>query len=100
TTLASNDMAGQGSGKLGIAVRPLAENEQSQNNVDGGLLVENSSGPAARAGIQPGDIIVSANGTPLSSVAQLQGVLEKADKNIALLVQRNDVRIFVPVKIG
>jgi len=100
TTLASNDRTGESGGKLGIAVRPLAENEQSQNNVDGGLLVENSSGPAARAGIQPGDIIVSANGTPLSSVAQLQGVLEKADKNIALLVQRNDVRIFVPVKIG
>lgn len=100
TTLASNDATSEDGGKLGIAVRPLAEQEQSQSNVEGGLLVENSTGPAARAGIQPGDIIVSANGTPLSTVQQLQGVLAKADKNIALLVQRNDVRIFVPVKIS
>lgn len=86
--------------RLGIAVRPLAKEEQQQANVNGGLLVENASGPAAKAGIQPGDIIVSANGTAISNVQQLQGVLSKAGKNIALLVQRDNERIFIPVDIG
>ena len=81
-------------------MRPLAAQEQSQNDVEGGLLVENASGAAARAGIRAGDIIVSANGTPLKSVQELQAILEKSGKNVALLVQRNDHRIFVPVEIG
>jgi serine protease Do len=100
TALASNDSSGASQGKLGVAVRPLAEQEQSQNDVEGGLLVENVSGAAARAGIRPGDIIVSANGSPLKSVQELQAILEKSGKNVALLVQRNDHRIFVPVEIG
>ena len=100
TTLASNDSGDGSQGKLGVAVRPLAAQEQSQNDVEGGLLVENASGAAARAGIRAGDIIVSANGTPLKSVQELQAILEKSGKNVALLVQRNAHRIFVPVEIG
>lgn len=99
-TLASNDSGEASQGKLGVAVRPLAEQEQRQNDVEGGLLVENSSGAAARAGIRSGDIIVSANGTPIKSVQELQAILEKSNKNVALLVQRNDHRIFIPVDIG
>ena len=93
-----NDDASQG--KLGVAVRPLAEQEQRQNDVEGGLMVENVGGAAARAGIRPGDIIVSANGTPIESVEELQTILEQSDQNVALLVQRNDHRIFIPVDIG
>ena len=29
----------------------------------GGLVVERSTGPAADAGIQPGDVVLSANGS-------------------------------------
>jgi serine protease Do len=99
-TVAMNGDRSQQQGRLGIAVRPLAKEEQQQASVSGGLLVENATGPAAKAGIQPGDIIVSANGTAISNVQQLQGVLNKAGKNIALLVQRDNERIFIPVDIG
>jgi serine protease Do len=100
TQLASNDAGGTSQGKLGVAVRPLGEQEQSRNDVEGGLLVQDASGPAARAGIQAGDIIVSVNGKPLASVEELQQILDKAGKHVALLVQRNEARIFVPVEIG
>ena len=99
-TVAMNSDNGQKAGKLGLAVRALGKEEQQQASVSGGLLVENASGPAARAGIQAGDIIVSANGTAITNVQQLQTVLGHSGKNIALLVQRENARIFIPVDIG
>ncbi|HUL46297.1 MAG TPA: DegQ family serine endoprotease [Steroidobacteraceae bacterium] len=87
-------------GKLGLAVRPLTGEEQRQGNVQGGLLVEQASGPAADAGIQPGDIVLSANGAPVSSTAALKSAVESSKGHIALLIQRGDARIFVPVRVG
>ena len=68
--------------------------------VHGGVLVEGVSGPAARAGLEPGDVVLSLNGTPVVSVEQLRGLLDKAGKQVAVLVQRGQARIFVPVALG
>jgi len=87
-------------GKLGLAVRPLTGEEQRQGNVQGGLLVEQASGPAADAGIQPGDIVLSANGTPVSSAQALKSAVESSKGHVALLIQRGEARIFVPVRVG
>ncbi|HXE38583.1 MAG TPA: PDZ domain-containing protein, partial [Azonexus sp.] len=87
-------------GRLGVAVRSLTPEEQQQAEVKGGVLVQKVSGPAARAGIQPGDIIVSVNGEPVKGAEQLRALLAKAGKRIALLVERDDSRIFVPVDLG
>jgi serine protease Do len=87
-------------GRLGLAVRPLAPEEQKQAGVNGGLLVEDASGPAARAGIQPGDVILSFNNTPVKSAEELKSLLTKAGKHVALLVQRNDTKLFVPIDLG
>ena len=87
-------------GKLGLAVRPLTEQEQRQGNVKGGLVVERSSGPAAEAGIQPGDVLLAANGSPIKSADDLRGAVEKSKGHIALLIQRGDARLFVPVRVG
>ncbi|MES2932672.1 MAG: PDZ domain-containing protein, partial [Pseudomonadota bacterium] len=86
--------------KLGIAVRPLTPDERNAVNLASGLVVEQSAGRGARAGIQPGDIIVSVNGVPLKSVEQLQSIVAKQGKQLALLIQRGDAKIFVPVNIG
>jgi serine protease Do len=87
-------------GKLGLAVRPLTRDEQRQGNVKGGLVVEDASGPAADAGIQPGDIVLAANGEPVSSAAALKRAVENSNGHIALLIQRGDTQLFVPVKVG
>jgi serine protease Do len=86
--------------RLGLAVRPLQPDEQHQAGVNGGLLVEEAAGPAARAGIQPGDVILSVNGTPVTSVEQLRSAVDQAGKHVALLVQREEARIFVPIEPG
>jgi serine protease Do len=57
-------------------------------------------GAAAQAGIEPGDVIVSVNGVAVKSGEQLQQMVAKSGKKMALLVQRNDVRIFVPIDLG
>ena len=86
--------------RLGVAVRPLTADESKEAELSGGLLVEQASGPAAGAGIQPGDIIMAVNGTPMTSVEDLRKLLKDAGKRIAVLVQREDARIFVPVNLG
>jgi serine protease Do len=97
---ASNTEHPQSGGKLGLAVRPLTSEEQRQAKTHGGLLVEHARGPAADAGLQQGDIVLAANGAPVSSVEDLRNAVEKSRSHIALLVQRGENRLFVPVKVG
>ena len=87
-------------GRLGLALRPLQPQEKRQAGVDGGLVVEQVAGAAARAGVQPGDVLMAVNGTPVGNVDQVRAAVAKADKSVALLIQRDGDRIFVPVKLG
>lgn len=88
-------------GKLGLALRELTPAERESINADSGLVVENAGGAAARAGIQPGDVVLALNNEPIKSVKELREMVEKAKgKTVALLIQRRDVRTYVPVDIG
>ncbi|SSW68074.1 DegQ family serine endoprotease [Achromobacter agilis] len=86
-------------GQLGLALRPLSPQEQQAAGTEG-LLIERSIGPAAKAGIEPGDVLLSLNGVPVHNVGQVKEALSKAGKTVALLVQRGEDKIFVPVQIG
>ncbi|HMZ84393.1 MAG TPA: DegQ family serine endoprotease [Rhodocyclaceae bacterium] len=88
------------SDKLGLAVRPLQPQEKNKLGIAGGLVVEDVAGPAARAGIQPGDVIVGLNSQPITDVEAFAKMVEASGNRLALLVQRGDARIFVPIKIG
>ena len=90
---------GPGKDRLGLAVRPLTPEERKEANVTGGLLVQDVNGAAARAGMQPGDIVLMADGKPVKSVEDLRAVTGSRG-NVALLVQRGETRVFVPLKTG
>ena len=45
-------------------------------------------------------MIVAVNNTPVKSVEELKSAVDKSGKTVALLVQRNDARIFIPVTLG
>ncbi|MBP0592472.1 DegQ family serine endoprotease [Paraburkholderia sp. LEh10] len=100
--LASNDDGGaaQMQGRLGVAVRPLTPQEKSSASVSHGLLVQDSGGAAASAGIQPGDVILAVNGRPVANVEQLKQAVSAAGNSLALLIQRDNAQIFVPVDLG
>ncbi|WP_042299546.1 DegQ family serine endoprotease [Paraburkholderia kururiensis] len=100
TKVASNDSTSQMQGRLGVAVRPLTPQEKSGTSLTHGLLVQQSGGAAASAGIQPGDVILAVNGRPVTSVEQLKQMVAQAGSSIALLIQRDDAQIFVPVDLS
>jgi serine protease Do len=95
-TMADNTVASKketdssASGKLGLLVQ----------QGDQGLVVAQASGPAAQAGVQPGDVILGVNNRPVKSVQELRQAVEKAGKHLALLVQRGEATVYVPVELG
>jgi serine protease Do len=87
--------------QLGMAVRPLNRQERTEAQVAAGLIVEEvANGPAKRAGLRSGDVILSVNGELASSPDSLQVPLGQGRKKLALLVLRGDERLFVPVTVG
>jgi serine protease Do len=45
-------------------------------------------------------VILGVNGKPVRSPEELKQAIDQAGKQAALLVQRGEARIFVPVQIG
>jgi serine protease Do len=88
------------SGKLGLALRPLTQEERKQIEAEGGLLVEGAEGPAARAGVQAGDVILALNNQPVKSVDQLRRLVDRSRGSVALLIQREGNKIYVPIRLG
>jgi serine protease Do len=91
--------AGEPKGKLGVAVRPLSPEEQKASGKTG-LVVEKSGGAAAKAGVQPGDLIVGVGSTRVTTVEELRAQVDKAGKTAALLIEREGRQIYVPVKVS
>ena len=84
---------------LGLSARALTGQEAAQLRLRGGLVVEGVDGPAARAGMQRGDIVLALNNQPVTSVAEFRSLLKSAGKRFALLIQRGEARIFVPLRL-
>ena len=83
---------------LGANVRPL--NDKEKKRVSNGLFVESVYGAAAEAGLSRGDIIISAGGKKIRTEKDLNEVVSKAKGSLAVLVDRNGSREFIPVKLS
>ena len=88
------------SAKLGLTLRPLESIERRRSGIANGLVIEDASGAAMFAGVEPGDVLISVNGRPVNSVEQVRDMVSKASKSVALLIQRGGDKIFIPVRIG
>ena len=100
---ASGSPEGKGdntSGKLGLTGRALTAQEAARLGVPGGVVVEGLGGPAAKAGLQPGDVILGVNNQPITGIEQFRKLLDAAGNRFALLVQRGGSRIFVAIRLG
>ncbi|MFI4926798.1 MAG: PDZ domain-containing protein, partial [Burkholderiales bacterium] len=87
-------------GRLGLALRPLDPQERKEAGVRAGVVVQDVGGPAEAAGVQPGDVVLAVNGTPVTTVDQVKAAVAKSQKSVALLIQRGEDKIFVPIRLG
>jgi Do/DeqQ family serine protease len=91
-------------GSLGLAVQPLTPALAQQLRLDmrtQGLVVTeiDPSGPAADAGIQPGDVIEQVNQQPVRTVAELRDAVQRPGRApILLLVNHRGTTIFLTIK--
>jgi serine protease Do len=92
--------AGSAHSKLGVVVRPVSGEERQKLGIEGGVVVEKADGPAARAGIRPGDVILAVGNQKIETADDLRRVVDGARQSVALLVQRQTAKIFVPVTLG
>jgi serine protease Do len=90
---------GGDTGKLGLAVRPLTGDERERLNTAGRLVVEDAEGPAALAGVERGDVILAVNGARVASLREYRSAIDAAGSTVALLVQRGNAKVFVPVRV-
>ncbi|WP_202419655.1 DegQ family serine endoprotease [Pseudoduganella guangdongensis] len=86
--------------RLGLALRQLDPMERREAGLASGLLIEDAGGAAASAGVQPGDVLLSVNGRAVNSVNEVRDLVAKSTKSVALLIQRGEDRIFIPVRLG
>jgi len=86
--------------KLGLSVRPLGADERKSASTQGYLLVEDVDGPAAQAGVRPGDVILGVNGKPVKSMAEFRSATATASKTVAILLERDGGQLFLPIRIS
>ncbi|KAF0206384.1 MAG: protease [Gallionellaceae bacterium] len=93
--------ASESSERLGLILSDLTNEQKSQLQIDGGLLVEDAKGAAARNELHRGDIILAIGNFALKSVEQLNDLLKQIPKgrNVALLVRRGEVTSYVAIKL-
>ena len=88
-------------GRLGLTLSELTADQRRELNISGGLLIDDAQGPAQKAGIRRGDVLMAINNQDVKSVEQLNqlmGQFEKA-RSVALLIKRGDGALYVPLKL-
>jgi serine protease Do len=85
---------------LGLKLNDLSADQKRELRQTGGVLVEAVDGPAARAGLQAGDVILSLANVQIANVADFEKVLAKVDKSkpVTVLVRRGEFAQYVLIR--
>jgi len=91
----------ESSERLGLELAELTSEQKAELQVDGGLLVEEAKGAAARAELRRDDVILAIGYIQLRSVEQFNDILRHIPKGkkVALLVRHGDATSYVPIKL-
>ena len=87
--------------QYGMTLADLTEARRKELKLEGGILVENAQGAAARAGIRAGDVILAVNNQDVKSVDQFKELMGQFEKGriIALLVRRGGNSLYIPFRV-
>ena len=85
----------------GLVLSELTAEQRRALKIDSGLLVDEASGDAVRAGIREGDVILAVNNSEVKTVEQFRKLIAAVPvgKSAAVLVRRGDSSMYVPLKI-
>lgn len=88
-----------GPNRLGLSVEDLSPSARKQLGVAGGVVVTQVEGLAQRAGVRAGDVLLAVNGEKVDTTAQFEALIKKvpSGRPTALLIQRNEQRMFIAV---
>lgn len=99
---ARGDKGGAKADKLGLSVTDLTDEMREKHEVkENGVLVEDVvSGPASRAGVRKGDVILMLNNTKVKDSAHFAELSKglPAGKAVSVLIQRQGNPIFLALK--
>lgn len=86
----------------GLALSELGAEQRSALGIDHGLLVEDATGDAARAGIRTGDVILAVSNSKVATVAGFRKLMAAVPpgKSVALLVRRGESTMYVSLKMS
>ncbi|MEO6879586.1 MAG: trypsin-like peptidase domain-containing protein, partial [Mycobacteriaceae bacterium] len=90
------------SGRAALGVRVSTLSDQSGQPAGVGVVQATAGGAAAKAGIQPGDVIVGVDGTKVASAQELSTLLANLDvgKKVVVNIERNGKAQQVSVTLG
>ena len=85
---------------LGLIVSDLSAARRRELRVRGGVQVEAADGPAARAGIRQGDVLLALDNIEITNAAQFNALVAKLDRSRShvVLVRRGDLTQWVPIR--
>ena len=90
-------------GVLGMQLKDLTSAQRSQLGLHQGVLVEKlAEGPARKAGLRAGDVIVELQGKPVSSAAELRALARQLPRNkaVPVLVRRGTAALFLALRVS
>jgi serine protease Do len=85
---------------IGLAVSELTDAQKREMKVKSGVRVENVEGPAARAGVREGDVIMAIDNVEVTGVRQFENIVGKLDKSkpVTALVRRGEWVNYVVIR--
>ena len=88
-------------GVFGMTLSELTDAQRKELKVEGGVLVGEVQGAAARAGIRRGDVILGVNNQDVKSVEHFRELMTQVEKGriVALLVRRGGNSLYIPFRV-
>jgi serine protease Do len=85
--------------EIGWRLRPLSTRERGLLGVAAGMWVEDVSALSAQAGLRAGDALLAINLAPVPSMDEVHRLLRERPQQLGLLVDRDGMRLFIPLEL-